>query len=83
MTFTTAVFVLIALIYLAVISEGFRTFLLIVGSLAAGVVWFLVDFGADKPQTLFYRQSAHPAFLMQPGSVCPEDRRVWNHWCVK
>jgi hypothetical protein len=82
MTFGTATLIL-ALIYVTVHSQGFRMFLLIIGSLAIGGILFLVDFGADKPQTIFYNHSAHPAYLMRAGDVCPDDRHVWNHWCVK
>lgn len=73
----------VLIVWLAVRSEGFRTALLIVGSLAIGCICWLADYGADKPQTLFYRGSAHPAFQMRAGDVCPADRHVWNRWCVK
>ncbi len=82
MTFGTTALIL-AIVYVAVRSEGFRTFLLILGSLAIGGIWFLADFGADKPQTIFYNHANHPAFLMRAGDVCPDDRHVWNGWCVK
>lgn len=75
--------IIVAGFALALRSERFRTFLLIVGSLGIGVAWWLADYGADKPQTLFYRGSAHPAFQMRAGDVCPADRHVWNRWCVK
>jgi hypothetical protein len=82
MTVGTAMLI-IAAVYLAVNSQGFRTFLLIIFGLGAGTVWYLADFGADKPQTIFYNSQAHPAFLMYADDVCPSDRHVWNHWCVK
>lgn len=78
----TAILLLIV-VYLAILSRGFRTVLLILGSLVLGGVWFLVDFGSDKPQTFFYNSQSHPAFLMRAGDSCPADRHVWNGWCVK
>jgi hypothetical protein len=82
MTFGTAILIL-AVAFVAFRSEAFRMFLLVLGAIAFGGLCFLIDFGADKPQTIFYRSSAHPAFLMRAGDVCPDDRHVWNHWCVK
>ena len=82
MSLGTAVLI-IAFVGFMLRSEGFRTFLLIVGALAVGGICFLVDFGADKPQTIFYRSSDHPAFLMHAGDTCPAERHVWNGWCVK
>jgi hypothetical protein len=71
------------LVYLAVVSECFRTLCLVILGLSAGGIWFLADFGSDKPQTIFYNQSAHPAFLMRAGDSCPGERHIWNGWCVK
>jgi hypothetical protein len=82
MTAGTAMLI-IAAVYLAANSQGFRTFLLVILGLGAGTVWYLADFGADKPQTIFYNSQAHPAFLMKVGDTCPADRHVWNHWCVR
>lgn len=83
MTIGTAVLAFIALLYLSVISEGFRLVFLTVLALAAGGLAFLADFGSDKPQTIFYNHSAHPAYLMAKGDGCPADRHIWNGWCVK
>jgi hypothetical protein len=80
---SVASILILAVLFFAVRSHEFRMLLLIMASLGLGGLWFLMDFGADKPQTIFYRSSAHPAFLMMPESVCPADRHVWNGWCVK
>ena len=82
MTFGTATIIL-GVLYLAAISEGFRMFSFAVLGIAAGIIAYLADYGSDKPQTFFYSSSAHPAFLMHAGDNCPADRHVWNHWCVK
>jgi hypothetical protein len=82
MAIGTAIVVL-GILFLAVISRGFR--MVCLGGLAlcaVGVLW-LVNFQADKPQTLFYNGEAHPAFLLKAGDVCPPDRHVWREWCVK
>jgi hypothetical protein len=73
----------IALVFLAIRSEAFRMFCFAMLGICIGLVAFLVDFGSDKPQTIFYSSSAHPAFLMHVGDTCPQDRHVWNGWCVK
>lgn len=80
---TGTAILIVGIVYLLLAHEGFRMFALMLLGLFAGVVWFLIDFGQDKPQTLFYNHSAHPAFLMKAGDSCPEDRHVWNGWCVK
>jgi hypothetical protein len=75
--------IILAIVGLALRSETFRTFMLILVGLGLGGLAFLIDFGSDKPQTIFYRSSAHPAFMMQTGDTCPPERHVWNGWCVK
>ena len=75
--------VILAIVGVAMRSESFRTFALILLGLGLGGMAFLVDFGADKPQTIFYRSSAHPAFKMMASDTCPPERHVWNGWCVK
>ncbi len=82
MSYGTAI-IIVGIFYLITISEGFRLFFFVFLSLAAGTILYLIDFGSDKPQTIFYNSSAHPAFLLHVGDVCPSDRHVWNGWCVK
>jgi hypothetical protein len=82
MTIGTALIV-IAAVYLLTISHGFRMVSLGIVALAGGVLAWAMMFGADKPQTIFYRNSDHPAFLMRAGDACPPERHVWNGWCVK
>ncbi len=82
MTAGTAILIL-GIIYLGVRFEGVRMLFFGALGLSIGTIWYLVDFGADKPQTIFYNHSAHPAFLMKTGDVCPTDRHIWNNWCVK
>jgi hypothetical protein len=77
------VILILAVVYFAMTSEGFRTFLFVLLGLSLGTLWYLWDFGSDKPQTIFYSSSAHPAFLMHAGDSCPADRHIWNGWCVK
>lgn len=78
----TAILIL-SVIYLLAKSEGFRMVFFTILGLSLGGIWWLIDFSSDKPQTFFYQSRSHPAFLMQDGSICPPDRHVWNHWCVK
>lgn len=82
MTVGTAM-VILGILYVLVRFEGARTFFLIFFGLSLGLIWWVVDFGSDKPQTFFYNSQSHPAFVMTAGAVCPPDRHVWNHWCVK
>jgi len=74
---------IICIVYLAVKFEAVRSFFFVVLGIGLGCLWWLVDFGSDKPQTFFYNSQSHPAFLMQAGSICPSDRHIWNHWCVR
>jgi hypothetical protein len=75
--------VVVAILYFLVTSAGFRKVIQVAAALCAvGILW-LANYGADKPQTLFYDSEAHPAFLMKAGDVCPQDRHVWRDWCVK
>ena len=78
----TAVLIL-SILYLARASGAFRQFCLGVVVVAGVGAIGLIFFGADKPQTIFYNSSAHPAFLMRAGDSCPGERHVWNGWCVK
>jgi hypothetical protein len=73
----------IGLIWLAARFEGFRMACFAVLGIGIGLFAWLVDYGADKPQTIFYSYSSHPAFLMRAGDSCPAERHVWNGWCVK
>ena len=82
MAIGTAIIAL-GIFYLLIISKGFRMVLLGGVALCAVGIWWLAVQGADKPQTMFYNSSAHPAFLLKAGDVCPPDRHVWNGWCVK
>lgn len=82
MTAGTAI-VILAVLLLAVRFEAFRMFFFAILGLGIGGIAYLIDFGSDKPQTIFYNHSAHPAFKMQAGDLCPADRHVWNDWCVK
>ena len=82
MSLGTAVVILV-IVGVAMRSETFRKFMLVLVGLAIGGICFLIDFGSDKPQTIFYRSSAHPAFKMMVGDACPAERHVWNGWCVK
>ena len=82
MTLGTAVIIL-GVLYLMAISEGFRMFAFAALGIVAGCIAWLADYGSDKPQTLFYSSTDHPAYLMHAGDYCPADRHVWNHWCVK
>jgi len=75
--------VVVAILYFLVTSAGFRKVIQVAAALCAvGILW-LTNYGADKPQTLFYNSEAHPACLMKAGDVCPQDRHVWRDWCVK
>ena len=56
-----AIFI-IGIMFLAARFEGFRMFCFAVLGICIGLVAFLVDFGADKPQTIFYNHADHPAF---------------------
>jgi hypothetical protein len=75
--------IIVGVCYLLARSEGFRMVFFTVLGISLGLLWWLVDFSSDKPQTFFYSSRAHPAFLMQADSTCPADRHIWNHWCVK
>jgi hypothetical protein len=73
--------VVLGILYLAVISRGFRMVCLGVVALSAvGILWLSIE-GADKPQTFFYNGAAHPAFLLKAGDVCPQSTRV--EWMVR
>jgi hypothetical protein len=82
MTIGTAIAIL-GILYLVTRFEGFRMFFFVILGLCVGAIAWLVDYGSDKPQTIFYNHEAHPAFLMKAGVVCPSDRHIWNGWCVK
>ena len=82
MTLGTALFAIVILLLIMRTEVG-RLVALAVFALLLGAGAFLIDFGSDKPQTLFYNYSAHPAFKMATGDTCPPDRHVWNGWCVK
>jgi hypothetical protein len=82
MTIGTAALIL-SLIYFAMVSHAFRMLSLGLIAVALGALLAAMEFGADKPQTWFYNQADHPAFLMRAGDQCPADRHIWNGWCVK
>jgi hypothetical protein len=75
--------IILGVLYLTARFEAFRIFLFVIFGLGLGGLWWLIDFGADKPQTFFYNSQAHPAFLVHSGDTCPSDRHIWNHWCIK
>jgi hypothetical protein len=80
---TWLVVLVLGLIWLASRFEGFRMACFAVLGICIGLIAWLIDFGSDKPQTLFYSHASHPAFLMRAGDSCPAERHVWNGWCVK
>lgn len=73
----------IAIVGLMILSRAARMLGLGIAAIFGGALWWVIDFGSDKPQTLFYNYEAHPAFKMAPGDSCPADRHIWNGWCIK